>query len=332
VAVEWFRKAADQGYPQGQFGLGWMYANGRGVPKDENEAVQWYRKAAEQGYDFAQTNLGAMYADGRGVAKDDVEAVKWYRKAADHGDALAQRLLGNMYLQGRGGLPKDDEQAAEWYRLAADRGDAVARSNLIALKGAGRSIATIDASGIAIELLEHERQRLYIALIREHKNVRLIVNGNTVTQDNVAAFSDQNERELQALSDESKRRGFVMVAGEYNLQPAVVQENEKIPPCATPQAVAGSVTVVQEGSTIEFRDVAGKISGYGVVVQSTVGVVPGPRDQTAPLVLLGTITGDEVSLVLRDRTPLALNPNAAPLICRIGVLSKAGGKQEQVGR
>ena len=32
-----------------QFNLGVMYANGRGVLKDEAEAVRWYRLAAEQG-------------------------------------------------------------------------------------------------------------------------------------------------------------------------------------------------------------------------------------------------------------------------------------------
>ena len=45
-----------------------------------------YRKAADQGLADAQDNLGDMYADGRGVAKDDAQAVAWYRKAADQGN------------------------------------------------------------------------------------------------------------------------------------------------------------------------------------------------------------------------------------------------------
>jgi TPR repeat protein len=45
-----------------------MYANGQGVAQDYKEAVNWYRKAAEQGDERAQYNLGVMYAIGQGVA------------------------------------------------------------------------------------------------------------------------------------------------------------------------------------------------------------------------------------------------------------------------
>jgi hypothetical protein len=42
------------------------------------EAVKWYRKAAEQNYAGAQFNLGFCYANGQGVAKDNVEGYKWF--------------------------------------------------------------------------------------------------------------------------------------------------------------------------------------------------------------------------------------------------------------
>jgi hypothetical protein len=80
-----------------------MYENGRGVAKDDAEAVQWYRKAAEQGYALGQNNLGVMYRDGRGVARDDALAVSWLRKAAEQGNSLAQKNLASMNEQGRGG-------------------------------------------------------------------------------------------------------------------------------------------------------------------------------------------------------------------------------------
>ena len=71
------RQAAEQGYAYAQNNLGVMYANGRGVPKDDAEAVRWFRLAAEQGDAAAQYNLGLMYANGEGVPKDDAEAVRW---------------------------------------------------------------------------------------------------------------------------------------------------------------------------------------------------------------------------------------------------------------
>ena len=73
-----------------------MYANGEGVPQDDQEAVRWYRLAADQGLAQAQYNLGVMYANGEGVPQDDQEAVRWYRLAADQGLAQAQLNLGQL--------------------------------------------------------------------------------------------------------------------------------------------------------------------------------------------------------------------------------------------
>jgi FOG: TPR repeat, SEL1 subfamily len=40
--------------PTGQFNLGWMYENGRGIPHDLAQARQWYQRAAAQGLGYAQ--------------------------------------------------------------------------------------------------------------------------------------------------------------------------------------------------------------------------------------------------------------------------------------
>jgi TPR repeat protein len=90
-----------------------MYYQGQGVAEDPVKAMEWYRKAAEQGYAAAQRNLGWMYDQGRGVAEDPVKAAEWYHKAAVQGDADAQRSLGLMYNLGRG-VAKDPVKAKEW--------------------------------------------------------------------------------------------------------------------------------------------------------------------------------------------------------------------------
>jgi len=79
-----------------------MYNYGLGVTKDLKEAVRWVRKAAEQGYVNGQVWLGVMYQHGEGVTRDYKEAVKWYRKAAMQGLAGAQWWLGTMYGDGEG--------------------------------------------------------------------------------------------------------------------------------------------------------------------------------------------------------------------------------------
>ena len=63
-----------------------MYVEGQGVRQDDAQAVQWYRKAAEQGIAKAQFNLGFMYNNGQGVRQDYMQAVHWYRKAAEQGN------------------------------------------------------------------------------------------------------------------------------------------------------------------------------------------------------------------------------------------------------
>ena len=116
-----YRIQAEQGDAKAQAFLGYSFASGEGVPKDEVEAVMWSRKAAEQGDPMAQTFLGDSYAKGKGVPKDMVEAVKWYRKAAEQGHPMAQTKLGSCYRFGEG-VPMDDVEAVKWYRKAAELG------------------------------------------------------------------------------------------------------------------------------------------------------------------------------------------------------------------
>ena len=46
------------------------------------QAIDWYRKAAEQGEPDAQHTLGVAYEYGRGVQQDFAQAYVWYNLAA----------------------------------------------------------------------------------------------------------------------------------------------------------------------------------------------------------------------------------------------------------
>lgn len=48
-AILWLTKAANQGNPEAQNALGYIYANGKGVPVDNEKAISWYKQAAAQG-------------------------------------------------------------------------------------------------------------------------------------------------------------------------------------------------------------------------------------------------------------------------------------------
>ena len=49
--------AAEQGVATAQYNLGVHYLEGEGVEKDSVEAVAWFRKAADQGFPNAQKAL-----------------------------------------------------------------------------------------------------------------------------------------------------------------------------------------------------------------------------------------------------------------------------------
>lgn len=47
------------------------------MTNNDQQAVEWYRKAAEQGFAAAQFNLAICFANGTGTAKDEKQAVEW---------------------------------------------------------------------------------------------------------------------------------------------------------------------------------------------------------------------------------------------------------------
>jgi uncharacterized protein len=77
TAVAVLGPLGERGDPVAQTYLGFMYANGYGVPQNYIEAANWLRLASEQGNPDAQYLLGLMYNKGQGVPQDYVEAYKW---------------------------------------------------------------------------------------------------------------------------------------------------------------------------------------------------------------------------------------------------------------
>ena len=85
-AAKWIRAAAEQGFAEAQTCLGTMLIyHSPGVNANLPEALKWLRAAAEQGHAGAQDSLGSMYAEGKGVPADDDEAHKWWALAARQG-------------------------------------------------------------------------------------------------------------------------------------------------------------------------------------------------------------------------------------------------------
>lgn len=106
-ALGLLRKAADQDHPPAQARLADLLL----AAEYEAQAMALYRKAAEQGSAAGEFGVGRMYADGLGVPRDHAAALEWYRKADAKDYAPAADALARAYRGGTLGLAKDPEKA-----------------------------------------------------------------------------------------------------------------------------------------------------------------------------------------------------------------------------
>jgi len=117
-AFEILQPFAMKGNAAAQFGLGFMYFEGRGVQQDYVEAANWFLRSAQQGYSSSYGYLGPMYSKGLGVIRDENEAAKWFRWDASEGSVVAQVNMVNRYMKGLG-VPQDQILAYMWYLVSA---------------------------------------------------------------------------------------------------------------------------------------------------------------------------------------------------------------------
>lgn len=139
-AVDWYKKAANQGHADAQYRLGSFYTTGYGVERSNAEATKWFLKAGNQGHRDSQVLLGDYYYEGRYFVgpeykyptpdpPDYAEAMKWYKKASDQGNGHSSLRIAFLYKHGLG-VPKNEAEEIRWYQKAADQGDRFARKIL----------------------------------------------------------------------------------------------------------------------------------------------------------------------------------------------------------
>ena len=105
-----WRKAANAGYAPAQVWLGDILDKS----EEDQEAVEWYRKAAAQGSPAGEYGLGQMYAKGEGVKKDDAEARTHILRAAEKNYLPAMMTMMGAYRVGSLGIAVDSAQADAW--------------------------------------------------------------------------------------------------------------------------------------------------------------------------------------------------------------------------
>jgi TPR repeat protein len=118
-AMNVLRKSADAGHAKSQV----LLAEVLDRAELNEEALSYYRKAADQGDPDGMFGYGAMLAAGEGLkAKDLVEGRRWILKAAEQGHTQAVSVMGHAYLKGDLGLTENDRntpEALHWVEQAA---------------------------------------------------------------------------------------------------------------------------------------------------------------------------------------------------------------------
>lgn len=82
------------------------YEHGEGVPRDYAQAIGLYCEAAASGSPDALYALGWMYANARGVARDDGVASLLFEMAMQRGHSHAKQLLGYVAQSASSALPE----------------------------------------------------------------------------------------------------------------------------------------------------------------------------------------------------------------------------------
>lgn len=157
AAMEWYRKAAEQGHgragnalarmqdnaqrlaktqrqaeagdAEAQYMLGTMYLTGTGTPVNLKQAERWLKLAAGQGLDKARFKLGHLHYVTLGESSDSKLAFEWFRQAAANDYPPAMYYLGDMYANGSG-VARDYAEARSWFERAGAAGFGLAAQAL----------------------------------------------------------------------------------------------------------------------------------------------------------------------------------------------------------
>ena len=147
----------------------------------DEEAVALYRKAAEQGDPDGMFGLGALIAAGEGVKnKDPVEGRRWIQKAADLGQKQAINVMAQAYLKGELGLTPEDlasPTALQRIKLAAENDYLPALDALIVAYGTGNFLGVAPNRALVEQYQAQANKIRNIGPVKAKKKPRRVMQG-----------------------------------------------------------------------------------------------------------------------------------------------------------
>ena len=222
-ALDYYKKAALQGYSEAQYNVGWCYFNGYGVEADQEEAMCWIRKAAEQEYALALDAMWQGYYFGtKGLPRDYKQAADWMEKAIAKGEQMPQFYLATLYLEGKG-VEADTVKALSLFTQSAEEGYMWSQNKLGGLYEVGIGVPADSAAAYAwykkaaeqgLDGAQNNMGRCYLIGIGVEKNPKLAVewyqrssqNGNMYAMTNLAWCY------MQVWNREESRKGLFLLS------------------------------------------------------------------------------------------------------------------------
>jgi hypothetical protein len=96
-SMRWLRRAAEHGQPRAQWEVGCESYGEKPDLAQDTIAARWFRKSAEQLYPNGLLALGLCYRHGRGVPKDPIEGLAWIAIGGEHYDADQRKLADSLF-------------------------------------------------------------------------------------------------------------------------------------------------------------------------------------------------------------------------------------------
>jgi TPR repeat protein len=149
LALEWYRKAFDNGCKDAAYSIGLFYKLGMSLPsRDMGQALNWFKVASDWNTN-ANTQLGDACEEGKGQPKDCKQALVWYKKAAYQGKKEAFDQVGDLYKNDCVDDLKSYTDAMIWYKKAIENGNSKSYNSIASMYEYGNGVEKNDQ--IAIE-------------------------------------------------------------------------------------------------------------------------------------------------------------------------------------
>ena len=151
-AFRWYLQGAQMGFGESQYNVCRFAAQGLGgANTDYQQAMKWCSQLAESGDDHSalgQFGMGRIYEDGLGVPKNSKLAAQWYTKSAEQGSTFSQMALAKLYSQ-YSENERNLVQAYMWTEIAAALNDPTAPAYLHDLDSQMPRVQVAEAQALA---------------------------------------------------------------------------------------------------------------------------------------------------------------------------------------